>query len=99
MVHGCRPNAEGPGLEGAPWLDLLQAEGIAELGLDLQSVFEHPGRGEERQWRGLVTLAPPSGEPERIQVEEVIEVAVRDSDGVDLVQTDVTLEVGHCARS
>jgi hypothetical protein len=69
-------------------------EDLVQIGLELQRVLVHPRRGEQGQLRPPVGVEQQRQE-EGVQVEEVVEVTVRDGHGADVEEVHVLLEVGH----
>ena len=57
-------------------------------------MLEHTGRREQRQTGEAGSVLPvPPGQEKGIQIEEVVEVPVRDDDGTHVLEGDVLLEV------
>ena len=97
MAHGCGPHPERPGLESVSWLDHRCLERPGEVLLQRQGVLEHARRSEQRD--GRLIRPVPAGQVERIDVEEMVEVAVGDDDRVHVGDADVPLEIRQRPRS
>jgi len=88
----------GPAFEREPRFHRTRVEGVRQPVLDPHGVLEHPGRREQRHLRQGFGVRP-AREEIRIQVEEMVEVPVRDEDGVDVERIGVLLELGQRSRT